>query len=170
MILTPHAIVGASISSAFRLTPFTALVAGFVSHFVLDMIPHFDYRLRSAKIEVSKTLDGDLIIGRPFFQDLAVMGVDCLLGLGLSWLFFSFAGGVPSSVILAGALGGVLPDALQFAYYKIDRRRLRVLQAFHMRVHTSLRIKDPVKGFFWYSIIIVLALLLGNWRFFFWVA
>lgn len=170
MILTPHAVVGASISSIFRLSPFTALVAGFVSHFVLDMFPHFDYKLRSTRIEPEKTLDGDIIIDRTFFLDLMVMGLDLTFGLFLSWLFFVFTGAISLPVALAGVVGGVLPDALQFVYYKFGRRHLRPLQSFHMRVHSSIRIKDPLWGVSLYSLVITLAFFLGVWRFFVWVA
>lgn len=170
MILTPHAVVGASIASVFKLSPFTALVVGFVSHFILDMIPHFDYKLRSVKIEAGKTLDGDIVIDKTFFADLIVLGVDLSVGLFLAWLFFVFTGAISLPVALAGAIGGVLPDALQFVYYKFGRRHLRPLQSFHARVHNKIRLKDPVWGTLLYGLIISTAFLVGVWRFFVWVA
>jgi len=146
------------------------LIAGFVSHFILDMIPHFDYKLRSTRIEPDKTLDGDIVIDKTFLADLVIMGIDFAIGFSLSWLFFVFTGVVPASVALAGAMGGVLPDALQFVYYKFGRHYLRPLQSFHMKAHSKTRIKDPIKGTLSYTLIITLALVIGCWRFFVWVA
>jgi hypothetical protein len=51
MVLTPHAVVGAAIASAFGLSPGASLLTGFLSHFLLDRFPHWDYELTSALIE-----------------------------------------------------------------------------------------------------------------------
>ncbi|MDH2348696.1 hypothetical protein [Bradyrhizobium sp. SSUT77] len=43
MILSTHAIVGGAIASLIPDQPALAFVAGIVSHFVIDAIPHSDY-------------------------------------------------------------------------------------------------------------------------------
>jgi hypothetical protein len=53
--LSTHAIVGGAIASLISSHPLLAAVAGFTSHFVIDAIPHWDYRLRS--IAVGKGAD-----------------------------------------------------------------------------------------------------------------
>lgn len=169
MILLPHAIVASSLATAFKLDPFSALVVGFVSHFVLDRFPHWDYNLRSARFESeSRRLEGDLIIGREFFSDLTKMVFDALAGLCLSLVFFSLSGQTNWIVVVSAVFGGLLPDALQFVYYKIDRRRLRLLQRFHLKAHSTKKIKDPIRGLLIYSFIIIFAIIFGSWRFFFW--
>jgi hypothetical protein len=46
MILSTHAIVGGAIASLFPSHPLLVVAAGFVSHFAIDAIPHWDYPLR----------------------------------------------------------------------------------------------------------------------------
>lgn len=138
MILTTHAIVGAA---AGRLVsnPLLAFALGFVSHFLIDAIPHWGYPLASLIRDEKNLLQKDMAMNRWFLRDLAIMAVDFCSGVILAiFIFQGKAGFINFSLpLLAGVMGGVLPDALQFAYFKIRRRPLVDLQKLHIRFHLN---------------------------------
>ncbi|MFA6476055.1 MAG: hypothetical protein WCV68_01420 [Candidatus Paceibacterota bacterium] len=168
MVLTPHAIAGAAITSLFRLNPVTAFFAGFLSHFFLDLIPHWDYKLKSAYKDEAQPLNNDFGVGPGLYFDLAKTGFDAFLGLALSVLFFSFGAGISFWAIIFGAIGGILPDPLQVVYMKWRKEPLISLQKTHLLFHTSHRIYNPVLGVTLYCFIILFFLLLGSLSLFSW--
>jgi hypothetical protein len=129
MTLGVHALVGAAVGKLVSANPLIAFAAGFGSHFLLDAIPHFDYHIRSLKLNLDMPLESDIVIGKDFARDLAIMGADCLIGFAVA-IFLSWNQSSMPAVI-AGALGGVVPDALQFAYYRFRKEPLISLQRFH---------------------------------------
>ncbi|HRZ30658.1 MAG TPA: hypothetical protein P5274_03295 [Candidatus Paceibacterota bacterium] len=168
MVLTPHAVVGASIASIFKLNPFTAFFAGFLSHFFMDSVPHWDYKLRSARLDEVNPLNNDLVINRESTIDFIKIGFDAFLGLSLSLIFFTLGANVSPLVILAGALGAILPDPLQVVYVKYRREPFLTLQKTHMLFHTRKRITNPVVGVLLYCLLLLVCLLLGGVSFFIW--
>lgn len=149
MTLATHAVVGAAAAQLFPSNPALAFLAAFLSHFAMDAIPHWDYKLLSKNGE-------DMVIGKEFIIDLMRVGFDFLLGITLSFLFFQPEGQPIQWTILIGAVGGVLPDPLQFAYWKFRHEPLLSLQRFHIRAHAKKRFKNPFMGIS-LQIIIVLA-------------
>lgn len=154
-----------------RMHPALAFCAGFCSHFLLDAIPHWDYPLGSStKHATEDPLKGDFIIGKAFVFDLIKIGIDFLIGLSIVFFFvfnsdYNFISFLSSS-ILWGALGGMVPDFLQFAYYKIKKEPLTTLQRFHLFMHTDIRLKD------WHVVgpllqIILIGCALGLYSFFY---
>jgi hypothetical protein len=89
MIATPHMLVGAAGALKARSVG-GALAIGVLTHLALDAVPHRDYRLGASG---GMALTADLACGT-----LAVARL---------------SGG--SEVLLAGALGGVLPDVVRLA-------------------------------------------------------
>jgi hypothetical protein len=65
MILSTHAIVGGALASLFPSHPVVIIAAGFASHFAIDAIPHWDYKLRSISVAPGArnrlVLDGALL-------------------------------------------------------------------------------------------------------------
>jgi len=139
MTLTTHAVVGVAAARLFPQMPVTAFLAGFCSHFLIDAIPHWDYHLRSAKYDVSNPLNNDMIIGSDFVFDLSKILFDFIFAYWLSFWIFS---GDSRGVIFVGASAGMLPDALQFAYFKIRREPLISLQRFHQWIHTGKKLRE----------------------------
>jgi hypothetical protein len=89
MVATPHMLVGAT--GALKARSLTGgLAIGVLTHLVLDAVPHRDYRLGTLG---GLVLTADLAAG--------TFAVCRLSGR--------------SEVVLAGALGGVLPDAVRLA-------------------------------------------------------
>lgn len=167
MVLTPHAVVGAALASAFGLDPATALVAGFASHFLLDSLPHWDYQLASANIDENNPLNNNIPLTKEAFWDWAKIGLDLFLGLSLVFLFFTLNGqDIWLWSLLMGAFGGLLPDGLQVLFMRWRREPFKTFFRFHLFIHSPRKIRNIFWGPLWQGIIILLALILGNWTFF----
>lgn len=137
MTLTTHAIVGASTATIFSFHPVAAIAAAFLSHFAIDAIRHWDYFPRSFLKDHKDPLKSDMIIGEHFGRDFIIIASDASLGMILSLALFS-----PSSIydfwtIVLGAGFGILPDPLQFVYWKLKREPLVSLQRFHKWAHNK---------------------------------
>lgn len=172
MVLSTHAVVGGALGRLLPGGPIIALVAGFASHFLLDLIPHWDYELSSVvKTPKDSPLGSDsqgesfgvvgsqIVPGRLFWHDVAKVLLDLALGALVVWLFFSD----PQAVLISvwwGAFGAVLPDGLQFVYLKWQPRVLRPLQRFHRFVHSNHDFRfRPVAGVAYQALIIAAAIL-----------
>ncbi|MBI2482374.1 MAG: hypothetical protein HYV76_02320 [Candidatus Vogelbacteria bacterium] len=148
MTLGTHAAVGAVVAGLVPTNPVLGLGLAFTSHFVLDMIPHWDYQLASAARDEVDALNDDIIVGQAFIYDLAKIGTDFALGLlGALIILASFYDWTVWTWVIMGAIGGALPDALQFVYFKWRREPLVSLQRFHQWVHTTIRLDGrPILG------------------------
>lgn len=142
MILSTHAITGAAIASVLPNNPVLGFAAGFLSHFLIDSIPHWDYKLRSAKKDPNNSLNDDLSLGKDFLLDLIKISIDGLLGMAVViFLFFDysvtqlFSLSVLKSVIFWGITGALIPDFLQFVYFKFRHEPFTSLQRFHDFIH-----------------------------------
>lgn len=164
MILATHAIAGAALAAAMPNRPMLAFVAGAASHFLLDAIPHWDYKLRSSWKDKNNPLNDDIAIGRDFWFDLTKISGDALIGLILSWFFFrSFFighGWLSLLTFVAGVTGGLLPDAFQFAYFKLRSPWLTSLQRFHYWIHADYARKlKPLVGVITQTLLIIAIIL-----------
>ncbi len=142
MTLTTHAVIGAAMASTMPTHPVIGFTLAFASHFLLDAIPHWDYPLNSYKADNENHLNDDMPINKGFFIDLSKIGVDMLCGILLVLIFFGFKDGTISAtnitwVPFIGLVGGVLPDALQFVYWKWRHQPLIALQKFHLCIHAK---------------------------------
>lgn len=130
MMLSTHAVAGAAVAELFPNHPVLAFVVGFASHFVLDSLPHWDYKLRSAR-KNENPLETDMELGRDFIVDIGKIAVDNVVGFAAALAFAKFTH-LPLSIAFIGACGGVIPDALQFVYFKTRSKLLEPLQRFHI--------------------------------------
>jgi len=137
MTLTTHAVTGAALAALMPNHPVIGFVAGFASHFILDAIPHWDYRLSSFKQDRANRLNNDMLINADFLRDLVKIGTDFALGFILSVLLFVIFWHFSLLAILCGAFGGMLPDGLQFVYMKWRHEPFVTLQKFHIWIHSS---------------------------------
>jgi hypothetical protein len=142
MILTTHAIVGASIASFMPSHPIAVAALAFASHFALDAIPHWDYPLRSAlNLRRDATpAQSASVYDNPLVRDLGKVGLDALTGCILAVALFATAQNV--WVILLGAAAAMLPDPLQVAHKLFPREPLATLQRFHAWIHTNRRMEN----------------------------
>jgi hypothetical protein len=135
MILVTHAIAGAAAAELFPSNPIAAFIAAFLSHFVLDAIPHWNYTVKSHKKNPDDPLNGEVRFGKDLVIDLFKVFLDLLSGVALAFLFFSKGTYQSETIVLLGAFGGMFPDALQFAYWLFKIEPLKSLQRFHVWVH-----------------------------------
>jgi hypothetical protein len=149
MILTTHAITGAAIASAMPNHPVLGFVAGFASHFLLDSIPHYDYKLHSCKEDLRNPLNNDLVLNKKFVVDLIKICADGLFGVLVSLLLFfnlpiyqslhtlpvqTLSLLILHSAVFWGIVGALLPDFLQFVYFKFRHEPFLSIQKFHNRI------------------------------------
>lgn len=140
MTLTAHALTGAAAAALIPAHPFTGFAAGFASHFVLDAIPHWNFKPRSIR-NPEDLARIDMPFGPQFLKDMLVIGSDGLLGLVLALGFFAHDA-VTATAALAGVAGGILPDALQFAYFKFKKEPLASLQRFHRGIQNTSKTRS----------------------------
>jgi xanthosine utilization system XapX-like protein len=146
MTLGTHAVVGAAVATLFPSNPVLAFVGGFLSHFVLDAIPHWDYKILSLESDQNDKLNTDMKIGKFFFLDLFRIGADISIGIILTLLLFRNTESFPF-ILLVGSAGAIIPDFLQFMYFKVKTEPLRTLQKFHLFAHANENINHrPVLG------------------------
>jgi hypothetical protein len=159
MTLTTHAIVGAAAASIFPSQPVLAFAAGFASHLAIDSLPHWDYKILSKSRNESDRLDEHFNIkSREFVLDLARIGSDAVLGTILAVLIFSFLlFHFPIWFVVMGAWAGILPDPLQFVYYKFRPKFMESLQRFHIYVQEGKSIYPPPLVGLLYQFILVVA-------------
>jgi hypothetical protein len=93
MLFTAHAAVG-GVAGEYLNSPILAFIAGFILHFILDSVPHYD------------TTDNH----KWTFRQCFLMFADMAIGIVLVVVFYNKIGHPVS--FFAGALGGVLPDIL----------------------------------------------------------
>jgi hypothetical protein len=143
MILCSHALVGAAVASTIPSHPAAALLIGFASHFILDAIPHADYPIRSRS--VNPEIGAPMVLNAALLWDILTIGSDGLLGILAA--VFLFGSPESLSAVLLGAIGGMLPDPLQFVYAHFPREPLRTLQRFHRWAHTDKQIQGLALAF-----------------------
>lgn len=140
MVLATHAFVGAALAQLFPSHPVAAFVAGFTSHFVLDALPHKDYKLISREEDKKNSLNDRFIYNRKSFIDLIKLTIDLGLGFLLAYVVFVYkADSVVLLSTLVGAMAGVLPDALQFVYFNFRHEPLIFLQKFHSNIQNDTK-------------------------------
>ena len=141
MTLATHAVVGAATATLFPGHPVIAFTAGFMSHFLLDAIPHWDYKILSKyanpDIAMSVNAQGSSSSGRIkpdrlFWLDLSRIGADAALGALLVLIVWQPHSLRQWLILGLGAFGAMLPDFLQFVYMRFPREPLIALQKFHI--------------------------------------
>ena len=126
MILTTHLLVGAAIASKMPQPTFLALVLAFLSHYLLDLLPHSEYLIKNIK-------------GRRWhksFLDFSKIGID--IGLG-TLLILIFSKNAP--IIFAAAFLAILPDAFTLLNSIWPNKVLKIHEDFHTKKIHFLKYK-----------------------------
>ena len=160
MILTTHALVGTSVAVLVPTNPALGFVAAILSHFLLDMIPHWDYKMSSviqgsekATTFIKKGFSSEVI------KDVSKVLVDVLVGCVAVLLIFPITD-ASLPIIVAGIVGGLVPDGLQFLYMTGKFPSLRNLQKFQESIDTGIHIKSPVLGILLQMAIVVATIMI----------
>jgi len=126
MILSVHIILGAAI--ALNINPlFGGLLLAFLSHYLLDALPHWEYSIKNIK---EKNWRSSLV-------DFLKISLDIFFGFLIVYF-------LSKNFILAslGALFAVLPDIFIFLNIILPNRILGSLCNFHQKIHISNH-KEP---------------------------
>lgn len=124
MILTAHILAGAATASVTG-NYWLAGLFGFLSHFVLDFLPHKEYDIENLK-------QGKF--SRRFWIDGAKVLLDILIGFSLVFYFILFY--QKKMIILIGAALGILPDFFSFlSYFFPVQNHLALIGFLHKKVH-----------------------------------
>jgi hypothetical protein len=138
VILANHAITGAALASLTPNEPLVGFSVGFLSHFILDAIPHWDYyrNLGSVKKDENNPMNDDIVINKKFVNDILLkVGPDIATGFLISYLVFCLYFKISIIAVLCGSVGGIAPDILHFAYIKWRHEPLKSLLKFHLWIH-----------------------------------
>lgn len=131
MILNTHVIVGAATAQFFPNRPVLTFFAGFISHYLIDTLPHWDYELLSAQEDLNNPMNSDMAINKDFLIDLLKVFLDFCFGIFVSFLIFTKSE-FPPLWMMTAIVGSVFPDVLAFFYWKIKKEPLTSLQRLHI--------------------------------------
>lgn len=143
MILTPHAIVGASLANMFPNDPVLGFSLAFISHYVLDLVPHIDYDADNFLNKLDKNTGTLKTIVKSTGSALHFLFIfsDFIFGLFLCILFFA-RDEKSAMITLIGIAGGVLPDFFQFLYFKYKKQPWIFFKKIHDKLHNIIEVKN----------------------------
>jgi archaellum biogenesis protein FlaJ (TadC family) len=142
MILVVHILLGALIGLIIPHQYWLVFVVAFASHFLLDAIPHYEYKIQLLKERAKEQKGIRNIFGdKKAFLILGKVATDFLLGIliAISLVWFSPA----KQYALVGALSAALPDGLLALYWVIKTPPLEKLARFHRFVHPKNNKNTP---------------------------
>ncbi|HPM27793.1 MAG TPA: hypothetical protein PLX55_01330 [bacterium] len=150
MIFSSHAIVGSAVGSLVE-NPALALLLGVLSHHLLDFIPHLDAGsfMKKANWRSKKFLTY-------LFFDLA---------LGTFVVYWLWRDAGYASIILWGALGGVLTDVIDNNPWASTLRCLPFFKQYHFvhkKVHHTVKKEAWLLGVVTQIVLIVLSIIIAK--------
>ena len=151
MYLTAHAAAGAAAAGLLTANPLVAFGLGWLSHYVVDFIPHGDEAAGEWVSRGNEVRRLTLLFSIDALV-LAALVAAQVMARGFSW------------VTLAAAAGSTVPDVLWGLEKLFGRRLFGPLQQLHGRVHNALGLRLPTwlglafqacfAGWFWYRLIV----------------
>ena len=124
--------VGAAIGSQVA-NPFLVVVFAFLSHFVLDSLPHWEYTIDHIKKRNHS---------KRFFRDLGKVFVDILFGFSLLLLVLSNFSDKDMSLavlfpLLLGGFFAIVPDLITFTHWQTKYKVLKWPNIIHGPIQPS---------------------------------
>lgn len=121
---------------------FIQAAIGLASHYLLDMVPHWEYPIGEFK-RIAETREPQLA-KKTFWFDLAKVGADALIGFSL--LFLSgYLLEIGWKSLIIGGIFGILPDSLAFLSWFSPSSVLQTHNKFHQSIHTKFK-AGPILG------------------------
>ncbi|MBI4059321.1 hypothetical protein HY404_03730 [Candidatus Microgenomates bacterium] len=121
MVEIPHVLVGAAIAAKVG-NPALALPLALASHFVLDMLPHWNPSIHSQLKSLGK-------VANPTKKLIAVESTLALIA-GLLVATTVLPNYYHAVVVILGAFMGVLPDVVEIPYYFWGQRGGKLMLAY----------------------------------------
>ena len=119
MMLFCHILAGAAIAVKIDI-PLCAFLLAFLSHYILDCVPHWEYSIGNILKKEWKKTKIDFLKG----------GIDFLFGI---LLVFALAKNQP--IIYIAAFFAILPDGLTLVNLLFPNKFLTILGNFHKKTH-----------------------------------
>ncbi len=113
MLETPHVLLGAAIATKIG-NPFLAVPLSFLSHFILDKVPHWNPHIRR---ETKK-------YGKPTKRSTSIIAVDATIALiaGLAIAYNTLPNISLAVTILTCCFLSALPDIIEIPYFYFKKR------------------------------------------------
>ena len=151
MIWSAHLLLGDAIGSKIQNIPLALLLA-FLSHYILDVIPHIEYPIKN--IENKKW--GEI------FPDILKIILDFCLGI-----FFIFIFSKNQPIVYLCAFMAILPDVITGLNHLFPNKIFALHDKFHKKIHFLKNKKIPV---FWriasqISVVIISIILINSHQF-----
>ena len=141
MLLAPHILVGAAVAASTS-NPILGLLFAFLSHFILDRIPHWEYSAEALKTIPTKGILYVAPILRRVALDITAGFVVLIVAVAIS------SDNIPFTAWAFGGFFGILPDGLSFLLF--TRRKngrwgkfLKIFYLFHQKAHFDKKMGLP---------------------------
>jgi hypothetical protein len=150
-------LVGAAIAASTP-NPLLGMLFAFLSHFVLDRIPHWEYSVEPLKQIKKRGAKYCLPIFRRVSLDIILGLIVLTVAAGLSRNDVSYA------IYIFGGGFGILADGLSFLLYLAPKnviilKLLKSFHALHQRIHFNKKTGPPMRiGLATQAIAVLLAL------------
>ena len=151
MILTPHILVGAAIGLKIK-NPVLVFIAAFLSHFVLDIIPHSEYNVEVLTEKPSKR----------FIMPCLKIFIDLIFGLGIVFGASKMLSRMETFSInnlYLGVFSAALPDGLTVLYWLYWQMRKNKNKVFKKIAHFCIPHPQKIYGKFGVVTQIIVSLL-----------
>ena len=159
MTLATHIVIARAVGKKLAIAnPLAGFLVGWASHYLADLIPHWDYRLASLTYRDPETKK-EKMRARGALGDYLKVGLDAFLGFAVA-VAFSYPQNWSEWLTLGAiAFGAVFPDFLQFLYYITGNWKiLKYFQSFQEFMHTKIKLgRKPLIGIAFQAIIFLLA-------------
>ncbi|HLP44191.1 MAG TPA: hypothetical protein VK145_02830 [Candidatus Nanoarchaeia archaeon] len=147
MTLATHMVVGAAAAKVLSSHPVEAFVIGWISHYILDSVVHWDYPLSITGGQEHAPLNIREASKKLIAYDVGKVLIDVILGAIMIYVLSKNFSPDNVHLLVAGALGATIPDFLQFLYGVFKVRILAILQDFHNFMHAERTLKGrPIVG------------------------
>ncbi|TAL49105.1 hypothetical protein EPN83_02415 [Patescibacteria group bacterium] len=164
MVLAVHGVVAGALATVARANPVTGFFIGFLSHFLLDAFPHWDY---FHLLPSFSKQEGQKVRHLQFVRDIFWICCDIGLGVLLSLLFFVFhrdLGGVVTKGVFWAIIGSIVPDVLQYLAMKLPWKPLTLFRRLHDYFHSKTKLNGAAA--FGIGIQVVVVILAASLTFF----
>src|SRR3989344_76146 len=151
MTLATHIVVAGAVASPFLPNPLVGFLAGFLSHYVVDAIPHWDWPLKSIRINLQGRKYKTNFSSGTIIFDTMMMLSDMALGFLALFLVLQGNFSINAAVALfAAAVGGVLPGGMDIFFLAFRKEPFVTHHRFHSWAHTRRIIphRETLKGIF----------------------
>jgi len=158
MLAGSHFLIGSSLAVLFSKNYFIAFLLGFVSHHLIDKLPHLDLNIfkKDNVLFKDKNLKAWLLVIFEFFSFL-ILTFYLLEKFSLEVQKIAFWGGI----------GGIFPDVfiLVFKRFAFTRKIFSFYFNFHKNFHFKLKDKNFILPFLVQSTFVILSfLILANYK------